>query len=239
MPLRLVLPATAVVAVVLTAAAAIAAPNALGHTTIVAPEGSHFPYQRWVNEAQVPTPDVTLNVVEVPWPCGDAAACTDGATIEFAPDIYRSEAPYVFFHEIGHVYGDAVLSEAQRQWFVNRTDGTAWIGLPDETRDRDEWFADAYAFCALADGDIGWESKWYYLGRKYVRARIVRQTCALIYRADPLARHKQVLEPANRGQFARPCERKFRPHFDGVFRSGQGCGMNRGDGGCSGRCDPS
>lgn len=48
---------------------ALGASEAQAHTTIVAPPGAHFPYQQWVDEAKVPTPDATIAVVE------DAAGC--------------------------------------------------------------------------------------------------------------------------------------------------------------------
>ena len=58
------------------AALALLVPTAAAaHTTITEPAGSHFPYQQWIDESAVPTPDVTIEVVEEEPASGGGLRC--------------------------------------------------------------------------------------------------------------------------------------------------------------------
>ena len=46
------------------------AQSAAAQTTIVEPAGSHFPYQRWIDEAKIPTPAINITLEETSMPFG-------------------------------------------------------------------------------------------------------------------------------------------------------------------------
>jgi hypothetical protein len=102
---------------------ALGASGAQAQTTITC-EPCAYPYQRWVDEAKVPTPDVTEQVVEsASAPCEEVLACTDGPTIYLLSHL---AVRGTFYHELGHVF--------------------AFFNFPElYTSER---FADSYAFCA-------------------------------------------------------------------------------------------
>jgi hypothetical protein len=142
-------------------------------TTIIEPEGSHFPYQRWVDEAKVPTPDLMATVTEEPCPDAPAAeACTaltalGTVTIWINPSTYAAGEgwpPLFFYHELGHDFDFSVMQPwARRRFRQLRHSHRAWnvtegvsnaLGL-------DEVFADAYAGCAYDHPELsegGWEN---------------------------------------------------------------------------------
>jgi hypothetical protein len=134
MPPRLVLLAIATVVLGLFPGPAVASAVATefaatpAGTTIIEPPGSHYRYQRWVEEARVPTPPGTIAVVEHTDQPGDcdvlSLACTDGHTIWFYAGVADR---WSFMHELGHI---AAL----------RTGAAPF---------EDERFADIYASCAF------------------------------------------------------------------------------------------
>jgi hypothetical protein len=95
--------------------------------------------------------------VPLPWtftvhnaPCPDGGGdCAYAATAQ----IYVEDGdPFALWHEIGHVFDAQRLSDRDRGWFERKlrltgpwTSGTGLDGL----RSPSEWFADAYAACAL------------------------------------------------------------------------------------------
>jgi hypothetical protein len=120
---------------------------AQAHTTIIEPPGSPHPYQAWVDQSDSPTPEVTLNLVEVSEPCGvrDTVGCTDGtSTIELAANLSSPEARRVFFHELGHVFDQEVLTpgERERETVLLHRGGDPWEPMVEEA------FADSYSWCA-------------------------------------------------------------------------------------------
>lgn len=129
---------------------ALGASDAQAHTTITC-EPCSRPYQRWVDEAKVPTPDVTLTVVEAPCPelAEDFAwACTaGGAYTIWDADPQTDEPKETFLHELGHNFDYYTLPQWARerfQWLVGDT--RYWTADPNGPN---EHFASAYAYCAL------------------------------------------------------------------------------------------
>jgi hypothetical protein len=131
------------------------APAADAATTIIEPVGSHFPYQRWIDESAVPTPDVTIEVIEYEGETGCydfAEACTapseDKVWMAATEDVgfYPRHA---FMHEIGHNFDADVMSEWARERFdaLYGLSGP-WRGAPGEMTPS-EWFAEAYAECSV------------------------------------------------------------------------------------------
>ena len=142
---------------VLTALVALAVPTAAqAHTTIIEPEGSHFPYQQWVDEAKVPTPDITLTLIEAPCPEEDEVfyACMGRAeqTIWVNLEMMGRRDAWpraIFYHEIGHFFDYLDLPEWARLRFREiRHSGRPWV---DEGKFEglEEVFADSYSGCAL------------------------------------------------------------------------------------------
>jgi hypothetical protein len=114
----------------------------------VAPAESRFPYQRWVDEAKVPTPDVTLTVVESNEPCNGRRACTipEEGMIWLGPEYGALETHRDFLHELGHNFDDDVMTPGARARFraLSRHPSIPWAepGLA-------ELFAETYRQCAL------------------------------------------------------------------------------------------
>lgn len=134
---------------------ALGASEAQAHTTIIEPIESHHPYQQWVDEAFVPTPDRTITLLETSAPCGSALAygCTDGEVIQVA--VEDDEDKLLFLHELGHGWDRWTMTEHQRERFLHliRQSAIPWNGywapggftpLPPM-----EWFAETYALCAI------------------------------------------------------------------------------------------
>lgn len=132
---------------------------ASAHTTIIEPPGSHFPYQRWVEEAKEPTPDITLTIIETNGADGcpvralDYAACTSPSEgiIWISPeDASRVFPRQLFYHEIGHNVDGDMLTPWMRERFM------ALFNLGGEWRvegepppySPNEQFADVWAQCA-------------------------------------------------------------------------------------------
>jgi hypothetical protein len=118
--------------------------------TVVA--GGAQPYQRWVDEAKVPTPDVTLTVIAVAGPHGcpalevDRSACTspDQRMIWMGVDDRST-----FLHEVGHNADYYLLSDADRAAFmaIYGLAGT-WVASIDPASPN-EMFASVWAECAV------------------------------------------------------------------------------------------
>lgn len=129
------------------AALAFCSPPAVARTTIIEPEGARYPYQRWVDEARVPTPAVTLSIVEEPCESIDdwAPACTrpGSYTIWMAASL-RPRA--TLWHEVGHNFDYYTLPEWARQRFATLIAYSGpWQGVPNDGSER---FAQAYDTCA-------------------------------------------------------------------------------------------
>jgi hypothetical protein len=132
-------------------------------STVISPEsGASYPYQRWVDRAKVPTPDVALTVYEGECPENGAVGCTrpDG-TVWILPRKNRLSVRAIFLHELGHQFDWAELDPWGRQRF-----STLWPYLPDDApwEQLAEPFASEYARCTF--------------GPPIVSGR--RQVCALI-----------------------------------------------------------
>lgn len=82
--------------------------QASASTVISADSGTSWPYQRWVERMKVPTPDVTVTVVENTDRCSyPALGCTDGSTIWLMPTL---DARFTFRHEVGHIFDQQVTA---------------------------------------------------------------------------------------------------------------------------------
>jgi hypothetical protein len=130
------------------------APAPAAATTVIDPQAGAFPYQRWVNRAKVPTPDVTLRLFEVPCPAelsqDFANACTAKGTytIWMNPDGGTRER---FYHELGHNFDYYEMGRwASRQFRKITGDERPWRTKPGKIGlSPHEIFAEAYARCAL------------------------------------------------------------------------------------------
>ncbi len=142
-------------------ASLVLAATAHGATVIVEPSGSHLPYQRWVDEAKVPTPDLSITVIEgAPgqpgWACttgydySDPMACAvpSERTIYVDPEGFDR---WSFEHEIGHLFDAYVLNEAERERFsqLARIPLPWWYAPEAWHQSPAEYFAENYAACAV------------------------------------------------------------------------------------------
>lgn len=168
---------------------------ASAHTVVDASVGARFPYQRWIDKAKVPTPDIRIEVIEEPCPGYPNVNGCRGAesTIYLHPERIGlpSQGPWLFLHEVGHYFDGVYLTDALRAEF-NRIfgDSRPWdsprsttvrpgprtIGPPAER------FAQAYAECAIKGPLIAERPRH---ARKYRYRPSPRQharACALIMR---------------------------------------------------------
>lgn len=157
-----------------------AAGEASAHTTIDA--AANTPYQRWVDGAKVPTPDLTLAVVPEGCPGREEPACTwEGGPIYLA----RGWADRgTFLHELGHQFDYVVMSDAARDRFRQIIgDERPWRSSPNSPHEK---FAEAFNYCARFGDDVSRKEHRQvvlrlgggYLYRPYYRVH--RQACALI-----------------------------------------------------------
>lgn len=137
--------------------------SAAAHTTIIEPIGSHFPYQRWVDESAVPTPDVSMEVIEEPAGVGCPSlakevigqfpACTDTHKHIWigAEEIEGVHPREIFMHEVGHDFDALDMTEWARERFeaLYNLPGP-WFYSEQEWNSPGEWFATAYAECSVA-----------------------------------------------------------------------------------------
>lgn len=124
---------------------------ALGATahasTVINPEsGTSYPYQQWVDEARVPTPDTTVTVIEAHCPYSvNRPDCTwDGGPIYFVPGSSTPRA--VFLHELGHTFDYIAMTDEARADFLGlRHDPRPWFSPPNSPN---EQFAEGFSICA-------------------------------------------------------------------------------------------
>ena len=116
------------------------------------PLAGTYPYQRWAEQSNVPTPDVYLRLIEQTCPpelIGFAAACTqrDTFTIWMNPE---GATKARFYHELGHNFDYYELGRwASRQFREIIEDDRSWRTKPGEIGlSPHEIFAEAYSECA-------------------------------------------------------------------------------------------
>lgn len=121
-----------------------------------------LPYQTWADESKMPTPEVTIRVIEEPCPglpAGDFAwACTEWGTATIWDAAHDRET---FLHELGHNFDYYRLPHWARGRFLALTEDTRdWKADPNGP---DENFAATYAHCAATGprfyGDPGLQVK--------------------------------------------------------------------------------
>jgi hypothetical protein len=134
---------------------ALGATEAQAHTTITC-EPCSYPYQQWVDEAKVPTPDVTLTVVEVtdsngcPTRVLAYTGCTSEQLIWLDPQ--AAYPRHLFFHEVGHNFDTDLLPAWGRERFMSLygLSGEWQVDTePAPTETPSELFAEVYAGCAI------------------------------------------------------------------------------------------
>lgn len=161
-----------------------------GATRIVIEDGSpDWPYQRWVNRAEVPTPGETIWVNEnfAEHGCDGCAGFDyengDRPAISINPDGWGMRRG-VFLHELGHHFDYARLDDAERGPLAAMlgAPGTPWRSNELMHFSPHELFAEAYKQCAFRKLVFGrrpgpHESPVNLIGRK----RLLR-ICAVIAR---------------------------------------------------------
>lgn len=135
------------------AAMALAGLAAPAHAaTVMDPPNGAYPYQRWVEQARVPTPDVVLRLIEEPCPAalaGFANACTAPNTFTVWMNPETADRA-TFYHELGHNFDYYELGRwASRQFRRIIGDDRRWRTKPGEVGlSPHEIFAEAYSVCA-------------------------------------------------------------------------------------------
>lgn len=162
-----------------TAVALVLAADAQGETTISVGDGpGSRPYAEWVEDAKVPTPNVSVMVYESREGCDYwASSCVTGREIRL-----NMRDPYlraVFYHELGHIFDSFELDDAARDQFRAITaDTRPWYTPPNSPH---EQFAEAYSMCARWAERPRRIKMWMYRWKPTRREH--RQACAVIQRA--------------------------------------------------------
>lgn len=162
-------------------------------TTIIAPAGSELPYQAWIDEAEVPTPEATLTVVEDNSRCeGLGSACTvEGEAtvwIDLTPfggtRIDLADVRETLFHEVGHQASYRMAGWALTRFQTMRRDPRPWRQAPNAPV---EQFAEAWRLCAEgARGRV--EGGYKYRASEGMQRRVCR-LIRLASASDAFARH--------------------------------------------------
>jgi hypothetical protein len=157
-------------------------------TQIVTPAGVVAqPFQRWVQEAKVPTPPGTVTLYPSgSCPFSESCAWPWEHRISVTDDGSRWERRVQLLHELGHVYDYQRMTDSTRATFVSimRLGPTGWWQRPQHSEPWDdgapaEQFAQAYALCALAvrrDDIQEWDSVYGYWPTRQQHLRV----CSLI-----------------------------------------------------------
>jgi hypothetical protein len=131
--------------------AAMTAEVASARTFIVSGGGMNpLPFRRWIAGATIPTPPigVVLNIGACPGAPSWAAACALPARRE----IWLTRGgmhPSIFFHELGHIFDAAVLTDGLRARFAALIHRPGeWALTATNRNPPSEQFAEAYSMCA-------------------------------------------------------------------------------------------
>lgn len=103
------------------------------------------PYQRWADEARVPSVQRAVTLRLAGCPDDPGRSCTQ----EGLPEIWLARTPrarHDLYHEMGHLFDYFGMTGAARAQFRSlRHDTRPWRSPPNSPN---EQFAEAYAFCA-------------------------------------------------------------------------------------------
>lgn len=135
------------IAVVVGAALLWATP-AQATSIVVEDDSPDYPYQRWANRAEVPTPETTLTVIETRREGSSTAAGTHTIWFGLTP---AWSARHTFLHELGHNFDYYSLADQGRDHIREI------LGTDQPWRDESvppyesphEMFAEVYAACAM------------------------------------------------------------------------------------------
>lgn len=157
--------------------------------TIVVPIDSPYPYQRWSDEARIATPPLSVEIkLTPPLDCAEREACAGGPTeIWVTGPIDKT----VFLHELGHLFDWQVLTDLDRERFlqiIGRT-GRPWDyaepGVDIHDTSPREFFAMFYSNCA--EWGVGLTKPYQrlralpmWIDRSWVSRAERRQVCELV-----------------------------------------------------------
>lgn len=135
-------------------------------------------YQLWVDSAKVPTPDVSLEVIETRCPTSVAMGCTQRNSFTIWLDPFSQSVRTILYHELGHNFDYYSLTDSARLRYMALTEAAAW---------NREQFAAVYAQCAKRQR---WEPRKTDTQLPELRSfRTQRAACRLI-RAQPTVRYE-------------------------------------------------
>lgn len=89
-----------------------------------------------------------------------------------------------FFHELGHVYDETLLTDAKRRKFkkIMRINNPVWMVYSDYDFSPNEWFADAFMWCAYRP-DKAWikNSSQEFYGYFWPTKRQLKAICRKVF----------------------------------------------------------
>lgn len=134
------------------------------------------PYQRYVDQARVPTPEMRVPLVLSAERCRGREACTNGTTIWLGDPFWQR---YAVLHELGHVYDRHVLEDRHRHRFhALMRDWRPWDDAVEEV------FADAYWSCSMNGRRPAVRTPLYAAPGRRGGVYQHRKVCRLIHQAS-------------------------------------------------------
>jgi len=164
------------------------------NTTIIAPPESGSPYQAWIEAAMVPTPELSVEIVESDrndpaWPCEgtdypDPVGCVVPSERRIFGEPRAINRSFVF-HELGHIFDSAVLTDWDRERFsaLARIPMPWWYEPSRWHQAPAEYFAESYALCAIVGPRI-YFPRMTRPDDSWIKPRQHYQICTLIQRAS-------------------------------------------------------
>jgi hypothetical protein len=101
------------------------------------------PYQRWADEAHVPTVPGAIGLIGSPCPSGAKASCTWFGGPIYLPGSHSLAQRQTLYHELGHQF-----DMQMPQWVRDRFEAIMGLG-PIWVRGPRELFAEGYSACGL------------------------------------------------------------------------------------------
>lgn len=152
-------------------------------------------YQRWLNQATVPTPRMTLRIYRAPCPQDPRArgCIIKPNRIYIDPAVERKWSPQgrriALMHEVGHMFDFHVMTDRWRQRFeaILHLQGKSWDGPrsgfgPYASGPPMEKFAENYAECAVVGPTISHRLRKPRHYRYRPTPRQYAQVCRMIRR---------------------------------------------------------
>jgi hypothetical protein len=142
--------------------------------------------QRMLDTSRMPLAPVTVQYDPTAARCPPDGACADGSYFGVSRSERRTDHQLraLLFHEAGHVFDFDVLTDSERQAFLNVMPGQAhrtwWEDDPGRAAPG-EWFADSYMWCARRPASQISPDRHYVTGDGATPGAVIVRICRMIH----------------------------------------------------------